>query len=324
MIFNTTSTLKAFVFSAFMAMGASALPMAAMADASSEHGHTGSNTEVTSSDNEYIYDDQGIKYEGRYVPMIGQFHTISLIRQPYLSDEQLILRISGPEALGGCIEATNFGFEASYTEHYLDITLKPSIFDMRDQPQYAHFECNVLPKLPVADIVMDKQTLIDNGTKTIRFHVQNETNYYNVDVRDDRILILPDSTDVTVNKVFRPHELPMRKSSTIYWFYPMNSLVVWTPQIIEPEKAQEYITKFAKQNGLIPMDEYYESFKSPLYDKKFMYFVDTAGKFTATEGLENGAQIGDITVETVKYGLHGDEPATEEIMIFARKPGLYD
>lgn len=319
MILNRANILKTLIFAAFLMSGIVASPLNASADGS--HGGCESCDASEESD---MYDKNGVFYTEKYQPGTPMYNLISLIRKPELADDQFVLRLAAPIMYSGCLDMSDYGSEASFTEFYMDITIKPLTIDSRTQPQYAHFQCDLRNKMPVAEIVMTRQALLDNGTKVLRLHNEERTNYFTVDLTEERVLIMPDNKDVSIDRAFYSHALPTREASTIYWFYPMGTLVVWTPQIVELDKAQEYVETFAKNNGLVPLTNYYEGFKSPLYDKKFMYFVDTAGKFENVEGLENGAQIGNITVETVEYGLHGDEPGTEDFMIFARKPGTYD
>lgn len=323
MIFNTKHLLKTIAVGAFALTTAFSCPAYAQETITvpATENHKLATDRPGSGDS---YDENGVPYTKKYFQGVGIYHTMALIRKPELGDDQFVIRFALPSTISTCVNISNFGFEASYTEHYMDITLNKITVDARDMPQYAHYECDLRSKMPHADILLDRQTLIDNGTKTLRLHSAERTNYYDLDLTENRVLILPDKTDVQVGKAFRPAKLPMRNASTVYWFYPMGTLVLWSPQETDPKQTQKYIDTFAERHGLVPMTDYIENFKSPLYDKRFQYYVDASGKFDNVAGIEEGAQIGHTTVETVEYGLHGDEIGTKDIMIYARKPGMYD
>lgn len=270
-------------------------------------------------------DRHGVPYSNKYFPNKPESNVISLVRKPELKEDQFILRITDPHMMNGCTNMSDYITSAEYKDMYLDIAIYGNIVDLRDQPQYAHFQCNQQSKVPVADIVLNRSDILKNETQQIRLHNGNDTNYYNIKLGTNKVLILPDSSDVAVTRRFKPHNIPGRKTSLVYWFYPLGTVIMWVPGMENGPAETGKLKAFAKQKGLTPLDTVFPDFKSPLTGDQFHYFVDTAGHFEDDDpDLAYGKPIGNIFIDKQVYGLEKDEIELDELVVYARRPGLYD
>lgn len=270
-------------------------------------------------------DPMGVPYSSKYWTGKPSDNVIALIRKPELTEDQFILRITDPHPITGCADISNYGYTTQYRDIYLDIRLGNLTVDMRNQPQYAHFQCNQQMKVPVADIVMNRQDLVKNETQQIRLHNGNDTNYYNISLHDDKVLILPDAADVSVTRRFKPHAMPGKKTSLVYWFYPLGTLVLWVPGAENTPEMLEKLRAFAADHGLVPLESVFPDFESPLSSSKYHYFVDPTGSLANSDpDLVNGKQIGTVGITKRIYGLYKDEYEPEQMAVYAKTPGMYE
>ncbi|GEM_PF-2272947 len=270
-------------------------------------------------------DPNGVPYSSKYWEGLPGDNVIALVRKPELTEDQFILRITDRNAITGCAEISDYGFETEYRDIYLDINILGLTVDMRDQPKYAHFQCNQHMQIPTADIVMNRQDLVKNETQQIRMHNENDTNYYNVKLYDNRVMILPDPSDVTVTRRFKPHGMPGKYTSLVYWFYPLGTIMLWVPGEEATPEIIGWLRAFAQEKGLTPLETVYKDFESPMTSKKYQYFVDTAGTMTGNDpGLVDGKPIGAIATTKRIYGLYQDEYEPAEMVVYAKTPGMYE
>ncbi len=270
-------------------------------------------------------DPMGVPYSSRYWQGRPKDVVLSLVRKPELTEDQFVLRMTDRHPVSGCVEISNYGFETEYRDIYLDIALHGMIVDMRNQTLDAHFACDRGNKIPVADIILNRQDLLKNQTQQIRMHNGTDTNYYNITLKDHMVKILPDPADIRIIRRFKPHNIPSRKTALVYWFYPLGTVLLWTA---EPQYNRETAAKlatFAQTKGLLPLHEIYPDFQSPLIDRRYQYYVDTTGRYADdAAALADGMKIGHIVADKTVYGLVRDETVQEEIAVFARTPGMYD
>ena len=152
------------------------------------------------------------------------------------------------------------------------------------------------------------------------------TNVFDIMLTHDKLMLRPDpsTTDVTVR--FKPLNVPGRKAPLVYWFYPIGTVLIWSPDLDAHDKAGiEKVREFAEDKGLVPLEDIIPDFKSPLADDRYQYFVDTEGKLTGDGGkLRNSAVIGQMNVEKKVYGLEKDEIRLDKVPVYAKTPGMYD
>lgn len=269
-------------------------------------------------------DPDGVPYSSKYYPGSSSSNVIALVRKPGLSEDQFALRITDKYPKTGCAEISNYAYSAEYRDVYLDINLDGLTIDMRNMPQYAHYECSAKNNHPYADIIINKSDLKQNQTQKIRMSNGTTTNYFTVTYTDDMVKILPDSQAVTPTK-FTPQSIPHKKTSLVYWFYPVGTLVMWAPGIEKTKNGITALNNYAERNGLVPLESIMPGFESPSSKKGFVYYVDTSGDLAANNtGLADGTAIGTIKVEKKVYGLEKDEIELDELTVYAKKPGMYD
>ncbi len=273
----------------------------------------------------FALDDSGVPYSNRYFKGKAKDNVISLIRKPELTEDQFVLRITNPYVMNGCIDLSNYSFEAEYKDVYLDIMIDGMVVDMRDQPQYAHYQCDQQAQRPVADIVLNRQDLIKNETRQLRLHNGADTNYYDLTLTDNKVMILPNEADVALTKRFKPHQIQGRKTSLVYWFYPVGTVMLWVPGMEHDSDSLQRIRDFAKSQGLAPLESVYPEFTSPLTNKDYQYFVDTDGRFDDRKAdLQDGTRIGSVSLRKKVFGLEKDEIVLDEKPVYAKLPGMYE
>jgi len=269
-------------------------------------------------------DADGQPFSSRYYQKSPKENVIALIRKPGLADDQFVLRITDSHPRSGCAKVSDYGYSAEYKDVYLDIAIGPMTIDLRDQPQYAHFECGKQTKMPTADIVINKSDLMQNQVQKIRLHNGPDTNYYTVTFNDDMVKILPDSTSVSRTR-FKPQQIPHKKTSLVYWFYPAGTMIMWVPGMNADDDNMKKLQDFAAAKGLVPLRTIMPGFESPTTKPGLMYFVDTAGHYSEDDpDLHHGKPIGAITTEKMIYGLERDEIELDELAVYAKLPGMYD
>lgn len=271
-------------------------------------------------------DPEGIPYDSKYWQSRPDTNVISLIRRPELTEDQFILRISDPYGVSGCVDVKNYSTFTEFTDGVLEVNIGPTTVDMRDQPQFAHLQCDLRTKTPMAEIIINRQDLMKNGVKKFRLRNMWSTNNYNVTLRDNRVSILPDIAEAAIPQRFKPQPIPGRKTPLVYWFYPLGTVLLWVPGEDDTKQMQDNIRKFAAEQGLVPLEKIYLDFKSPRTEGKYQYFVDTEGKFAKNpyEDMKNGMPVGTVKGEKRVYGLEKDEYKPYDITVYAKIPGMYD
>lgn len=270
-------------------------------------------------------DAKGEPYSNQYWSGPPADNVMALVRAPGLTENQFILRLSSPHTVSGCMKLSNYGYMAEYKDAYLDISINDMTVDMRDQPQYAHYQCNQQSQIPSADVILNRQDLVKNETHKIRLHNGSDSNYYNISLTEDRVLILPDESYGGMVKRFKPQNIPGRKTALVYWFYPVGTLILWMPGVEASPSSVEALRAFAASKGLVPMETIIPDFESPLTDERYQYFVDAEGTFDDREdALADGMPIGTLSLEKKVYGLEKDEMILDEKAVYAKRPGTYE
>ncbi|HEY8192184.1 MAG TPA: hypothetical protein VIG74_07145, partial [Alphaproteobacteria bacterium] len=115
--------------------------------------------------------------------------------------------------------------------------------------------------------------------------------------------------------ILRQQSLYGLKDSMKLWFYPEGTVMLYAPgtDVANPQ-LPEKIYALATARGLIPLEEIYPDFKSPLVKNDFYYYVDKTGN--TGEGT-----FGTVNVDHTVYGLKADYPTYREIPVMAKLPG---
>ena len=259
---------------------------------------------------------------------------ISLLRDPALPPENFIINMSAAERYStGCPPLKDMGFETEYKSHALEIKiLKLTV----DQSEFPYYKCNGKSRNPKADVILNKKDLQDKGVKKIKIVDGSLIKTYEADITDEKIELSVDedceedknnknapscqSADITT---IRMQSVNNVKNPLRLWFYPEGTLMLYAPGVkADPQQVKDKIRSFAIGMGLTPLEDIYPEFKSPLIRNEYSYFVDKDSSHGPA--AVDGAELGNISIEKMAYGLNGDVPTTEQVKIFARKPGAYD
>ncbi len=268
------------------------------------------------------YDAQGVPYSNKYKPLLPVRNTISLFRLEGMEPDQFVLRIGHDFSISGCGDFGEYGYKASFAADALEIEITEMMMDMRNQPQYAHIECDTSSQSMHADIALSREMLEQNGTKRIRFNNRRSMNIYKVDLREHRVTLIPDAENLASNRRFIPANIPGRATALTYWFYPPGTVLLWIPDTKRIDDVSSYIESFARDKGLVPLSHKIPSFTSPLNDRSYVYFFDADNRLGSVS--VNGAPVGTVQAARTIYGLHGDEQEMTPLTVFARTPGMFD
>lgn len=260
---------------------------------------------------------------------------VSLLRDPKLPPENFIINLSTAERYtSGCPPLKDMGFDTEYKNDTLQIKILKLTINQSDFPYY---KCNNKPRNPKADVVLNKKELQDRNIKKISILDGPLTKTYELALSDEKIeLKIPKKVDknnknnknggsggAQQTSVIRMQTIDNVKNPMRLWFYPAGTILLYAPIADnDPKQVKEKIRDLATGMGLTPLEDVYADFKTPLVRDDYSYFVDKGGRFSGK--TVDGEKFGNISIEKMAYGLEGDVPTTEQIPVFARKPGLYD
>lgn len=267
------------------------------------------------------YDEKGEPYNSRYYPIKRATGELALLRDPELGGEHFILEITQTNSVTGCHNISDISYEAKFMDNRLTIEMGELTVDIRDAPQHPHYGCDQSLKTPSAQISLSKEILETNGTQYVRITDSATTNEYQINYTDDYVRMLPDDKDIAPAAFFKPRKLPGGRNSLTVWFYPEETLMLYTPSKPNQMGVKDSITKWAKSHNLEPLSEVFEGFEDPT---RYMFFVDRTGYINEIENLETGAHIGEVYADDVRYTLEADVPVKVPVPLFAKRPGTFN
>ncbi len=269
------------------------------------------------------FDDNGEKFTSQYYPKTLSQGTIALLRDPILEPEQFVIKLTFGESATGCFKVSDMGYDAEFIGNRLQIDTNEVYIDFRDQTNNPHFECDKTTKEPTASIIMSKAMLEENGTEII--HIRSDTieNRFDIFMDEQHIKLLPATTDVYPTRYYKPQTLPGGKNALIHWFYPENTIVVYTPSVDMDAHIDDEIMAFGQAHNLKPLKTVYPTFTTPIQTPHYYYFVDEVGYFAKKLNSEKGIEIGSVELTKKVYGLKGDEIKPYSSPVYAKLPGTY-
>jgi len=270
------------------------------------------------------FDERGEAYGTKYYVERPQRLSVSLARDPALPEDNFILRIAVDHAMTGCPRMSNLESEIDYSDTHLNIWIKDYKVDMRNLPQYAHYECGQTQNAPAANLVFSKDDLINNNTQIIRMRVGQISDFYDVSINERRVSITPSQISGQQMQYYRPLRSAQVRNPLKRWFYPEGTVMLYAPDAAPTADIADAINNMARQQGLRALQEIYPDFTSPLVSGAYFYYVDEQGTIAEAARPYQGHRIGAITTQETIYGILDDEIVTRDIPVYAKKPGMYD
>ncbi len=270
------------------------------------------------------YDDQGEPYGSKYFLARPDRVFVSLQRREDLPADYFILRVSLDNAMSGCPKMSKMSADVEFVDRILEIEVFDYSVDMRGLPQNPHYECGGAQEVPAAEIVLGKEELLKRNTDMIRMRLGKLTDFFDVDISEDWVMISPAQRTGALNKFYQPLRMPGVINPLRLWFYPENTVILTVPDANKQGGSSKGLSEAASRMGLVPLTDIIYDFKSPLAAGGHYYYVDEKGDVAAKVPQGVRRKIGSIAVEKTVYGLEGDEVVTEQTDIFARRPGPYE
>lgn len=266
------------------------------------------------------YEDIKIGIGEDVVPMtVG----LSLMRDPALPPDNFILHVSAADRYAtGCPPLKDIGYETAFKNKKLEIKLTGLTVD---QSEFPYYKCNGKARNPQADIVLSKDDLMEKNVEKIDLIKGGVRKTYLIELGDERVELMTDDEDPSsATTSMRGQKIDGVKMPMKLWFYPENTLMLYVPGGRDGEQKQivDKIREMAAAEGLIPLEDSYSDFQPPQIRGGYYYYIDRNGRFK--DAAVDGGPIGHISMDRVAYGLQGDEPVSEQVQVFAKRPGAYD
>jgi|GEM_PF-5890937 len=279
-------------------------------------------------------------YEDDYLPFsedlgLGSLG-VSLFRDPDLMPENFVVRVAPRKgSISGCPTFKNFSYETSYASKTFKIEILGISVDNSEFPYYN--SCRNKVQNPVADIVVNKDDLIERGIEQLNIVNEDSSQTLEMIIDEQMVTLGPCDEECiqsglitlfpgdkkTGTNVVKKQAVYGVKNPMKLWFYPAETMLLYVPGAkTDSAQLQKKVRGFAKHMGLTPMEDIYLDFKSPLVKSDYFYYVDESGKYS--DQADNGGTLGMITLDKTAFRLNGDVPTTEKVQVFARRPGAYD
>jgi hypothetical protein len=199
----------------------------------------------------------------------------------------------------------------------LSIKVSNSMIDVDRKVRYSQFACKQTNAYGGTDIVLNRDELINNAVNQIAFQsASTVTDYYRVDIDKNRLILSPKSTNA-----FKPFDFGTSRDPLVYWFYPAGTVALSIPNAPPKADLNQAINTLAAQKNLIPVSNVVPDFIPPSQKNNLFYFIDNAG--FVPDG-EAGIELGMITVPQTFYGPQGAYQKPQNLVVYARKPGLLE
>ncbi len=239
------------------------------------------------------------------------FYTLELIHNPIVSESEFTMRFSSHGVVSGCNEMYNSYLEKKEVSKTIKISIIDSEIDLKNyEPRYGNYDCEINYNRSYFDVILDRDELIKNKTK----HVEIESDAYgkfakfNINVSKEKIEVFVKNIDSTFMKTL--------------WFFPANSIVIYAPKAKLGEDVKKEIKEFAKNEGLIAMEDYYKYFELPYDAYNYAIFVDPEEKFAPKiNNIGESIKIGETTIYKTMYDANGLKKEPYSLELYATLPG---
>lgn len=247
-------------------------------------------------------------YASQILP--NYLYNIHFLRIPGERPTQTVLRIITPVAITGCLTMKNPTVKIQSYGQTMQLTLGETGIHLDRSVRYAHYQCDMHYKYAYVDVPLDRDQLIENGTKKITMK--------------SAIGHLAD-IDLDVNEQRMTATVKNGGDILTHWFYPENTVVLIAPMAKMDETTRADITEAAKAHGLVPLSDRIASFDTDAYSKNALFFVDRSDNLSKKIDAAGKPVIFDtISVPDTYSGPNGSYTQPANIDVFARLPGLYE
>ena len=230
-----------------------------------------------------------------------QMLAVQILRRDREGDGRFALRLMPPLQLQGCVKPANIPMAKVEKESG---TMKIEFVDPEyklDQMAVYRGHCDRTSNQIHIDIPMSRDELQKQGISKIDLKSQRYGKFADADIlfksKNHMVLIIQPSfsdakgaqdecKDDSNQKDCLAKKADIPAHLVDYWFYPANTVVLYTPAAPGGEEVENAVEKFAETMGLTPLDDlmpddenmtYYEEAST---SKHIYYFLDPAGLVT--------------------------------------------
>ncbi len=218
------------------------------------------------------------------------------------------MRISAYEEVTGCASVSKPKVKVKNRSDSKAIEVKESEIKLDNKaPRYTNHDCETKSNTSYFDVILDRDKLIKNGVKKIKLTSEDYGEFTTAEI------------EVTKQKIDFKTKSANGDTLLTYWFLPENTVILHTPYASSSVDSKEEIKKYAKQRGLVPVEERFEGYTLPYDAKHYAVFIDRW--YRVIRHIENPEQhtvIGNINVPRTVHGINGpvEEPQSLDVYAF--------
>ncbi|MCE7887837.1 MAG: hypothetical protein DYH13_10105 [Alphaproteobacteria bacterium PRO2] len=237
---------------------------------------------------------------------------IYLVRKEGLKNNEAALRMMTPVSLGGCINVAPPVIKMRKSANMLILNIEDGVISVNKKPQYGHFQCDSGSHTASADLILNRDELIQDNIRSLSFQASNGAmDVYDVKVTPDRLTLVPRST-----VAFVPYAASTKLDPLVYDFYPDNLVILYASSAPEGADLSAQITTLAQSKGLVE--------STVLKNGRGLYFIDRTGALAGTLAFDANAFIGTVRVEETYQGPDGPYQQARAVDVYAKRPGTLD
>lgn len=235
---------------------------------------------------------------------------VSLFQEDYMDlSDQFAIRLTVPQVVSGCYEFTPLEYEASFIDpYYLDIKVKHYRRDLIKM-ENPHLDCPGTYSRAEAMIPLSRRDLMTRGTKQIKFRTENITEYYDLDLYDNKVTLKPQSM-----AVFKS-ELDWLTQELQYDMDHKRKVQLYVPMARADDDLILELHQFAQMRGLVPVEEGKVKVEDP---KNIIVVKDEKGALINTLKAERIQEVGSIPVTRQVRDENGVHDTTIGLTVFAK------
>lgn len=239
--------------------------------------------------------------------------SIYFVRTPDAHSNEAVLRLVTPASVTGCLTLVQTIVTVQNNGNLLTIKVQPGDVTVDKSVRYAHFQCNQGSNVAMADIKLNRDEILSNNVKTMRFSIDGgATDTYNVSMVGNTLTITPKTSFA-----FKPFMGSPKSDPLSYNFYPENALILYAPSAPRGVDLSEQIASLAQSKGM-------NASNVGLKNESSAYFIDQSGVLANTLAPDGNAFVGNVVAEQTFQGASGPYQQKSDIQVYARRPGLLD
>jgi hypothetical protein len=237
---------------------------------------------------------------------------IYLVRTEGLKNNEAALRMMTPISMDGCINVAPPVIKMRKSANMLILNIEDGVVSVNKKPQYGHFQCDNRSHMASADLILNRDELIQDNIRSLSFQASNGAmDVYDVKVTPDRLALVPRST-----VAFVPYSTSTKVDPLVYDFYPDNLVILYASSALQG-------LIFLRKSPRSPRAKALSKARL-LKNGRGLYFIDRAGTLAGTLAFDANAFIGTVKVEETYHGPNGPYQQARAVDVYAKRPGTLD